>query len=128
VEKIKSITELEDAIRLLEIKQSIEGMLLKDEIKNTAEKFKPINLIKNALNELTSPSFKENLIDTTISIAAGYISKKIIIGQTHNPIKQVFGTLFQMGVTSFVSTKTDGIKSTIINLISKVLNKKNTLS
>lgn len=125
MEKITSITELKDAIRLLEIKQADEKVLLIKQFMVTYESMRPVNLIKDKFNDvITSPNLKENLLNAALSLAAGYLSKKAIIGATHNPLKQLFGTLLQVGVTGLVSKNTDGIKSTAMNLIGSVFKKK----
>lgn len=126
--KITSLVELKESILLLEIQQAYEGRLLKEEFKTTCQNLRPVNLIKNKFNELVaSPNLKENLLDTVISLAAGYLSKKVIIGGTNNPLKQIVGTLLQMGVTGIVAKNTDGIKSKGMQLIQHFLSKKNTL-
>jgi hypothetical protein len=125
MEKIKTIAELNDAIRILELKQKFEEKLLKDQLKLTVENLKPVNLIKTTIHDLTtSPSFKNNLLDTTISMLAGFLSKKIVVGNTHNPIKQILGTVLQMGITSIVSKNTNEIKSATSNLIKNFIIKK----
>jgi len=126
MEKITSLLELKESILLLEIQQDHEARLLKEQFKSTCQNLRPINLIKNAFNEVVSaPNFKGHLLDTAISLAAGYISKKTIIGATHNPLKQIVGTLLQMGVTSAVAKNASGIKSTAIQLLQHFLNKRN---
>lgn len=125
MEKIKTIAELNDAIRILELKLKFEEKLLKDQLKLTVENLKPVNLIKTTIHDLTtSPSFKDNLLDTTISMLAGFLSKKIVVGNTHNPIKQILGTVLQMGITSIVSKNTNEIKSATMNLIKNFIIKK----
>lgn len=127
MKKITSIAELRESILLLEMKQANEGRLLKEQFKTTYESLKPANLIHNSLRKFTtSPDFKGNLLNATLSLVAGYLSKKAVIGATHNPLKQLLGTLLQMGVTGIVSKNADGIKSTAMDLISHFLNKKNT--
>src|ERR1035437_8473301 len=127
MKKITSIVELRESILLLEIKQANEGRLLKEQFKTTYESLRPVNLIKNKFNELTtSPDFKGKLLNATLSLAAGYLSRKVVVGATHNPLKQLLGTLLQMGVTGLVSKNADGIKSTAMHLINAVLSKKNT--
>ncbi|OFY84196.1 MAG: hypothetical protein A3F72_14300 [Bacteroidetes bacterium RIFCSPLOWO2_12_FULL_35_15] len=122
--KITSTTELREAIFLLETKQANEARLLKEQFMITYESFKPVNLIKNSINELiTSPQLKGNILNTTIGLAAGYLSKRVAVGSTHNPLKQLLGTFLQFGVTNIVSKNTDGIKSTVMSLISNFLNK-----
>jgi hypothetical protein len=123
--KITNQEDLLEAIILLEIKQAAEKQLLREQFKDTCEQLKPVNLIKNAFTEFTTgPDLKANLLDTTISMAAGYFSKKAVVGSTHNPFKQLAGTLLQMAVTGIVSKNTDSIKSGIMNFITTIINKK----
>ena len=123
--QINSITDLKAAIDLLEIKQVNEKQLLREQIKITAESLKPVNLVKHALSELTtSPEIKESMLSTVIGLATGYLSKKIIIGSTHNPIKQFLGFVLQLGVTGVASKNADDIKSVVGGLISKIFRKK----
>lgn len=125
MKKITSIAELKESIHLLEIKQAEEKVLLISEFKMTIENLKPINLITNKINDIiTDSDLKKNILDTTLSIAAGYLSKKMIVGSTNNPIKQLFGTLLQVGVTSFVSKNSENLKSIVANLFSNLLSKK----
>jgi len=125
---INSITDLKAAIHLLEIKQAKEKQLLREQIKITAESIKPVNLVKQALSELTtSAEIKESLLSTVIGLATGYLSKKIIIGSTHNPIKQFLGFVLQLGVTGVASKNADDIKSLVGGLISKIFRKKSSI-
>lgn len=125
MEKITNITELNAAILLLEAKKTLEGCMLKEQFKTTYESLRPINLIKSTFSELASaPDFKNDLLNTSLSLAVGYLSKKVAIGTTNNPIKQILGTILQMGVTSIVSKNSDGIKSTVLNLIQTLFAKK----
>jgi len=107
-------------IELLEQKQADDLLQLKAQVLISLESIKPSNLIKDTFTELTAdPEFKGDIVKTTLSIATGYISKKMVIGNTNNPIKQLFGTLLQMGVTNIVSKNSDTIKSTLQSLFSK---------
>jgi hypothetical protein len=107
-------------IELLEQKQADDLLQLKAQVLISLESMKPSNLIKDTFSELTAdPEFKGDIVKTTLSIATGYISKKMAVGDTHNPIKQLFGTLLQMGVTNLVSKNSDTIKSAFQSLFSK---------
>lgn len=129
MQKITSIAELKSAIQELEYQQVNEWPVLKEQFLDTYENLKPINLIKNTLSDLTiGPDLKGDLLNITLSLAAGFISKKIAVGSTHNPLKQLLGTLLQMGVTSIVSKNADGIKSTTMNIINNIFSKKETPS
>jgi hypothetical protein len=124
MQKITATAELKNSILLLELKQAEEVFLLKAEIINTYEHFRPINLIKSALNKfMEAPDFKTRLLNTTLSLATGYVAKKLTIGTTHNPIKQLLGVAVQMGVTSLLAKNSTGIKSTMVNLFTTLFNK-----
>lgn len=126
MEKISSVIELRESILLLEIKKANELKLLKEQFKITYESLKPVNLIKSKINELIeSPDLKNNIINTTMGLAAGYLSKKALVGSTHNPLKQLLGTVLQIGVSSLVAKNSDGIKSTAITLLHTLLGKRN---
>jgi hypothetical protein len=124
MKKITSLIELKELILLLELQKAYEGKLLKEQFKTTYQNLRPVNLIKNTFKELvTAPNLKENLLNTALGIIAGYLSKKAIIGNSHNPLKQIAGTLLQMGVTGIVAKNTTGIKSIATQLIHYFSNK-----
>jgi len=123
--KIANTTELNATILLLENKQNEEGFLLKEEFKTTYESLKPVNFIRDTFKELvTAPDFKEDLLNTSISLAAGYFSKKLAIGSTNNSFKQILGSFLQMGVTSVVSKNADDIRTKFMDILSVVFEKK----
>lgn len=125
MKKISTQAELRESILFLESKQTNEKAELIEQFKVTYESMKPGNLIKSKVNSIIgSPNLKENLLNAALSLAAGYLSKKAIIGSTNNPLRQMFGTLLQVGVTSLVAKNTEGIKSTAMSLIGKFLDRK----
>ena len=125
MEKITNITELNAAILLLENKQYEEELLLKEQFKITYESLKPLNFIRSTFKELvTAPDFKEDLFNTSISLAVGYFSKKLAVGSTNNPFKQILGSFLQMGVTSIVSKNSDNIRTKFMDIVSILFQKK----
>lgn len=123
--KITNIDQLKESILLLEIKQAEEYELLKIQFAITSEELKPINLIKKSIKSLIGGSDqKESLINSVIGVTAGSLSKKVAVGSTHNPIKQLLGTILQIGVTSLVTKNGDAIRSGAMNLIGQLLRKK----
>lgn len=126
MKKITSLIELKESILLLEIQQAYEGPLLKEQFKTTYQNLRPVNLIKNTFKELVAaPDLKGRLVNTAVSMVAGYLSKKALVGSTHNPLKKILGTVIQMEVTGVVAKNSDGIKSTAMQLIQHFLNKRN---
>lgn len=119
--------ELSEAIIELKIKQALQGKLLKDDFHSTYENLKPANLIRSTFKDITSaPNFKGNLINVAMSLAAGFISKKVVAGNTKNPIKQILGTILQLVVTGVVSKNADEIKEVSSKAIDAVFHHKNT--
>lgn len=125
MKKITSLAQLKEHVIVLEAQQALDLQLLQEQCKTTAAFLKPANLLKNTFKDLTAlPGFKGNLMDTSIGLAAGYLSKKLLVGATHHPVKRLLGALLQLGVTSFVSKHPDGIKSAAAGLIHRFSPKK----
>jgi len=122
---MKNMSELNSTILLLEKKQAVEGALLREQIKMTYESLKPVNIIMNTLEELVAtPNFKDDLVNTSISLAAGYFSKKLAIGSSNNLLKQLLGGILQISVTNLVSRKSDNIRSKFMEILNVIFEKK----
>jgi hypothetical protein len=105
MKKINETETLKEAIHLMKLKQANELMLLKDQYQYTYESLKPLTLIKNLFTDMTtSSSIKGSLIQNLIGMTTGYITKKVVVGSSHNPIKRILGTLLQFVVTN-ITTK-----------------------
>lgn len=123
MKSLSNIEELALTIEQLELQSAKEEILLKQEAKKTYESLRPINLLKKSITDLsTQPDFKSNLLDSGISLLAGYASKKAMIGSTHNPLKQLMGVLLQIVVTKIVSKNTNEIHNTISQIMKKIKN------
>lgn len=96
------IEALKEAISELKSKQAQELALLKMQFKLTYESLKPQNLLKIALHE-ASVSPQNLLLNNAVGLAAGYVSKKIFMGKSHNPIRNILGTLLQLTVANVVA-------------------------
>jgi hypothetical protein len=93
---------------------------LKLQLTETCKKLKPGLLVKSFVKDLTgSPGFKGDLLNGAISIGAGYISKKIVFGSGHNPVKAVLGNMLQATVSRTVAKHSETIKLAGIQLMRK---------
>jgi hypothetical protein len=129
MEKIDSIERLNQAIAYWEKKQALDKALMREEFITTYKNFTPANLIKSTFNQLShSDDFKDDMLDTAIGLATGYLSKKVAIGDTQNPVKQLLGVVLQMAVTNLVTNNTQSIKAMLMALINKFGSKKEGLS
>jgi hypothetical protein len=125
MKKIITSVDLKEAILLLETQQAEEAMALKNQCLSFFEQLNPFDLIKNFMVEMVKmPDFKAELVNTAMSIATGYLSKKIVIGDSHNPLKQGLGLVLQLAVSNLVSKNAEGIKNLLSNLVNKLFNKK----
>ena len=112
MQNITSTAGLKNAIQLLEVEQAIKGELMKEQFLQICENLKPINLLKSTFRNITSSSnLIDNVLGTTVGLATGFLSKKIVIGTSGNIFRKIFGSMVQSGVSSFVSNHPEAIKS-----------------
>lgn len=117
--------ELNNRIVLLKQKQDFQFNLLRAQFYITYESLKPINLIKGTWKEVMSaPNLKKDLLGSLIGLGTGFLSKKILFGATHNPIKALLGTVLQFGVSNVVSKNSSSIKTFGENLLHRLFSKK----
>lgn len=109
---ITSRVQLKNAIKVLEIEQAIDEHLLREHASAIYESFKPVNLLKNTLKDITSSSsLMSTILSTTLGLAGGYLSKKIVVGSSENVGRKLFGSVVQYGVTNIIAQHPEAIKS-----------------
>ena len=102
---------LKETILLMKMKQAEELVQLKDQYHYTIESLKPLNLIKNAFGLMaTSPEIKGNILSNIVGMTTGYLTKKVLLGSTHNPIKRILGTMLQFVITNVVTKHSETSK------------------
>jgi hypothetical protein len=112
MEKITSVAGLKNAIQILEDDQAIKGKLLKDQFYRTYESFKPAKLLGSTLKEMVASSYLiDNVIDTTVALASGYLTRRIVVGASGNILRRLLGTVLQVGVSKFMANHSDNIKA-----------------
>ena len=81
MQTITSTAELNTAIRLLEAEQAVKGHQLKEQVFAAYDSFKPSGILKGTVRELvSSPFLIENLMIGAVSLASGYVAKKMGMG------------------------------------------------
>lgn len=112
MENITSTAGLKNAIYLLEVEQVFKRQQMIEQLHKTYESFRPVNILKNSLNDIvTSPYLIDNILGTAVGLASGYLSKKIVVGASGNIIRKLVGFFTQLGVTNTVYQHPDAIKS-----------------
>jgi hypothetical protein len=110
--KINSDTSLREAIIVLEAKRSAEELALREHLRLTYESMKPINLIKSTYEEVVaSQGLKDDLINTSVGLAVGYVSKALFEGVSHSPLRKLIGTALLFGITNTVRKNPEAVKS-----------------
>jgi hypothetical protein len=127
MQNITTSKELKEAIILLEEQQSAQGLVLKEQFSAVLESLKPVNLIKSAFSQMkSSPDIFGGMLSTTVGLAAGYLSKKTLVGSSANLIKKLLGTLLQFGITTMIAKNPEAVKSVGQNILHRIFNKKET--
>jgi hypothetical protein len=104
MEAIYNIDQLNQKIEELEIRQDTEWCAIKDEINEIKDNLKPINLIRNTVEEINETvGFKSHIAQSAISIGIGYLAKRFIVGKGDSMFKGVLGSIVQLIVTNLVS-------------------------
>lgn len=126
---LKDMKSLDHRIGELERQIAGDKEALREQFHELKERLKPGNIIKDAFREISeSDELKNNVVNYAITIAAGALSKKLTVGSSKNPIRNILGSVVQFGVSTLVSKKADTIKnvgtSLLGNLITSFKNRK----
>lgn len=112
MQTIISESDLRYAILQLESKQAEESTLLKAQFLVAVESIKPINLIKSVFTEaVESEDLKHNMVNSSIGLSAGYITKILFQGFSHSPIRKLLGTALMFGIKNIIAQNPEAIKS-----------------
>jgi hypothetical protein len=113
MKKISQSDNIKSEISRLKNSQKAELALLKIQFHTTFENLKPINLLKETFKEVgESPDLKSNLLNGAIGLSTGFISKKLMIGNTSNPIKKLLGTVVEFAIANVVAKNSEKIIAT----------------
>lgn len=112
MKKIETEADLRMAIQILRNQQSAERKMLKEQLQEIVEAVKPMNLLRNTFRQIVSSrELKDSLLNTTVGLTAGHLSKSVFEGLSHNRFKRVLGTGLLMGITNLVSNNPEYVKS-----------------
>ncbi len=95
---------LEAKILALENKRRIKIEELKAQLEVTYQELRPSRLLNRALNDIKEePEVRGNILESILSFAGGYLSKKILIGKSSSIIKNLLGYGVQYFATKIIS-------------------------
>lgn len=121
---ITSKSGLKYAIQRLEVERDFKEQQLRDNFQKAYNSLKPVNLIKETLNEVvSSPLLIDNILNTTIGLATGFITKKIVIGSSGNNFRRLLGTVLQFGIIN-IAQRPQIIKTLGLSIFRNFIHKK----
>jgi hypothetical protein len=105
---LKQTDILDAKIAALKLRRDSEFMELKQQYFVVHHSFTITNIVQQGVTEFyNTATNKDNLFSTVTSILGGYLSKKIVVGDSNNPFKQVLGYGIQFAVTKLISKFTN---------------------
>ena len=106
-----TIHDLEARIRELEKVQTRQMAELKISAFGIVESFSPSNMLKSALKDVVhSPDLRSTAINAVIGIGAGFLGKKLYVGNSRNVFKKIAGSAVQFLIANFVRNKIPAIQ------------------
>ena len=104
MKKLNQNELLDQKIAELTIQQRRELEELKEQFHLVQSSLTSTNIVQEGINGFyQTVTNKENLVSTIVSIVGGYVSKKVVVGSSENPIKKVIGNVLQFLVTAYLS-------------------------
>lgn len=106
------ITLLEEQTRLMEED-------LKDKLHETYDSFKPLNILKNTFNGISSsPGLKKDLLSTAVNFGLGYLGTKLLWSKG-GIAKRAAGAALQLGAGNGIGKKLTVWKKFITGFFTK---------
>ena len=103
MQNINSAADLKKAIIQLELDRTVQWEFLQEQVCNTYESMKPINLIKNSLIDMaSSPYLKNKVFALILNSLNKFVSKHTSKAKSDNPFKNFINNLLQVGVSNFI--------------------------
>ena len=123
MQNIHTQADLKNAIQELQTQRLLETEALREQLCNTYNSLKPVNLIKHAIHEIAgSNDIKNTVLQTGIGITTGLLSKNLFVGASHSVIKKIVGNVLQFGVANAVASHSSVLKNignTLLKFIKK---------
>ncbi len=116
---------LKEMIRIKEAEHRAEEILVREYFHETYESLKPINIIKSTISKaISSPDLKGNISNAVMGWITGFITKKLVVGNSDNMVTKLAGTVIEMVVASKVTQNADDIKAIAAIIMKKIMNQK----
>lgn len=112
---INNSEDLKARIVALEVKKNNDEELIRTHFHEIVETLKPANLLKSTVSEVSdSMNFKKNILNIALGLGAGYLSKKLIVGNKAVGIgKSLLGSVLEFGIANFVAKQSSEMRTSV---------------
>nr|WP_294935324.1 hypothetical protein [uncultured Flavobacterium sp.] len=100
MKNLNQIEQLDLRIMALKQQQREDFQDMKAEFHEIVTSLTPANLIKQAFRNIAT---KETLISAVTGILGGYLTKKVVEGNSESPVRKILGNVVQLAVTTILS-------------------------
>lgn len=101
---LKQTDILDNKIAALKMKRANEFVELKEQYFTVHNSFTASNIVNQGISEFyKTATNKDNIFSTITSILGGYLSKRMVVGESKNPFKKILGYGVQFAVTKLIS-------------------------
>lgn len=122
---ITSTSKLKEAILELQRQQVVEAEMLKEQFAFTVEKIRPAFVLKSFGENIVSTGLARNIINATVGLTAGYVTKRMFIGSSGNRIRVLLGNVLQLGMTGLITKNSSIVKSLMGKILNRFMKNKN---
>ena len=127
--EINNASDLRAAIDKLENQNLIQKNIITQQYHTTLESLKPMNLLKSSFTKVVkSPGLVENILNATIGLGAGFLSKRVLIGKSTSILKKLLGNAVEFGVAGLITKNSTSIKNTGLGVFNKIFHSKKGLN
>lgn len=103
---IASFKDLNSRILELEMLEERQTVFLKDQLAITLHSLRPSSLVRSAVGDIvSSPAIQKNILDTSLSMGAGWVAKKIVGFNSPGIFRKLAGFIIQKAVTKIAAKK-----------------------
>lgn len=121
--KNSASASLKESIAELEVQQTEEKRLLKEELSYVFEHLKPSNMIKDTVMDLvTTMHAKKNILNTVLGAGAGYIASAIF-GPKPTLLNKLGARFLQQAVNFAVIQNSGAVTDMALNLVTSLRRK-----
>jgi hypothetical protein len=96
--------ELQEAIRLQELKVATSKEVLIDQYLTTKENLRPVNLVKNTFSQMTGNSeLGKKLLQAGLGIGAAFVTKRLIAGPATSLAGRALTVAMNLGLAKAIA-------------------------